>query len=272
MEQLYGEHPWGRPRQGSRASLEAVEPGACAAFHRDSLARGVIVSVAGDIDEAAVRDLLVRRLSDLDREPVEAPTPPAPPPRIATSRRIALPQADQAQVLLGHLTVPVTDPDFVALELASVLLGSGPGLVGRIPERIRERDGLAYAASVSATSGAGSAPGRLVVHAGTAPERAPRLIEAVRDELGRLIEGGLRDEELDEARRYILGSDPFRRETARQLVALMAQAALFGIPLDDAGWLARAIGELDRPAVEAVLRAHLDPDRLAVTVGLPASR
>jgi hypothetical protein len=54
------------------------------------------------------------------------------------------------------------------------------------------------------------------------------------------------------------------------LAALMAQAALFGVPLDDAGWLEASIRELDRAAVEAALRAHLHPDRLSVTVGVPA--
>lgn len=274
MEQLYGAHPWSRPRQGDPTSLESIATASCAAFHRESMTRGLIVSVVGDLDEEAARELLERRLGAV-APPGEGggpkPLPPAPRAAEPSRREVELPDADQAQVLLGHLTVPLAHPDFVALELASVVLGSGPGLVGRIPERVRERDGLAYAASVGTASGAGSAPGRFVVHAGTAPERVEQLIAAVREELARLLGYGIRPEELEEARRFLLGSDPFRRETARQLAVLQAQAALLGVPVDHADWLIRSVEALDRAAVESAVRRHLHPDRLVVTVGLPRS-
>jgi zinc protease len=110
-----------------------------------------------------------------------------------------------------------------------------------------------------------------VVPAGTAPERVEQLIAAVREELARLLGDGIRPEELEEARRFLLGSDPFRRETARQLAVLQAQAALLGVSVDHADWLIRSVEALDRAAVESAVRRHLHPDRLVVTVGLPRS-
>ena len=173
-------------------------------------------------------------------------------------------------MLAGHLTVPVHHPDFLALEVASVLLGSGPGLTGRIPQRLREREGLAYAASAAAAAGAGSQAGRLVVHAGTGPRRVEAAVAAIREEIERFVGDGIAWRELEEARSYLLGSDPFRRETARQLAVLQAQALLFGVPVDDAAWLVERLEELDVASLEAAVRRHVHPDRLLVTLGLPA--
>ncbi len=269
LEQLYGDHPWSRPLAGTPGGLDAVEPGHCADFHRASLERGVIVSVVGEIDEGAVAERLDRRFAPHVGSHPRRAAAVQPPQFRAGSRRVVLPPADQAQVLLGRLTVAATDPDFVPLEVASVVLGSGPGLVGRLPERIRERDGLAYVVSALAASGAGSVPGRLVVQAGTAPDKVDALVAAVRDELARLVEQGVSDVEFADAKRFLLGSEPFRRETARQVAGLQAQSALLGLPIDNPDWLGTALDSLTIADLEGAIRRHLDPGSLAVTIGTP---
>ena len=269
LERLYGVHPWGRPLQGSFDGLDRIDSSSCETFHRGALTRGVIVSVAGDIEEQEVHELVEARFGGLRHAETISLSVAPPPERGAEVREVELDAADQVQVFAGHLTVALGHEDFVALEVASVILGSGPGLAGRIPERLRERDGLAYAASADLVSGAGTQPGRLVIHAGTAVERVDELLVAVGEELERFIDDGPRADEFQEARSYLLGSDPFRRETARQLAALEAQEALFGLPFGDPAWLRDSLGALDRETVAAAVGRHLDPERLVVVLGLP---
>jgi len=90
-----------------------------------------------------------------------------------------------------------------------------------------------------------------------------------REELARLLADGIGEEEFQEARQYLLGREPFRRESARQWADLLAEGAYWGLPLEDARWCERELEVLDRAAVEAAARAHLHPQRLKVTVGLP---
>jgi zinc protease len=167
------------------------------------------------------------------------------------------------------LTVPVTDPDRVALEVAAVVLGSGPGLAGRIPERVREAEGLAYATHVATASGAGISPGRFVVYLGTAPENIERARMAVVEEVSKLLDEGLSATEFEEARMYLLGSEPFRRETARQVAVLQAQTCLYKLPFDRDDWLEGQLAALDASAVEQAIARHLDPAGWACTVGVP---
>ena len=271
LDQLYAPHPLGRPLQGSAASLATLRPEDCAAFHRAGLERGVVVTAAGALDEEAVARRIGERFAPLAGERASAAPPPAPSGIAPERREVSTTASDQAHLYLGQLTARRADADYPALELLSVLLGAGSGLAGRIPTRIRERDGLAYTAVASAAAGAGMDRGRLVVYVGTSPDNLGRAELGVREELQRVVDEGLTDEEVDEARAYLLGREPFRRETARQWCDLLAESELYALPVEDPAWSAARYRDLDRAAVEGAARRHIAVDDLKVTIGLPGA-
>src|SRR5690606_22605579 len=228
-DQLYAPNPRRRPVQGTVESLAALTPEACRDFHAASLARGGVLAIAGDLDEEAVRARAEELFAAALRGPAAPAAAPPPPGGLGEERReIASGAVDQAHLYLGHLTVPRLHRDHAALELLGVVLGAGAGLSGRIPERLREKEGLAYTAQATAVGGASSEPGRLVVYAGTSPRTVERAERAAREELARLVEEGVSEEELAAARTYLVGREPFRRETARQWADLLAEAAYWG--------------------------------------------
>ncbi len=271
VDLLYSPHPKGRPLQGSRASLETLTSALCSELHGAALARGGWVVVAGDIDEPEVVGLAERRFAALPAPGPGEAGPPAPPGPSARRRVVETRARDQAHLFIGQLSVTRGDPDFGALEVAGVILGAGSGLSGRIPARIRDREGLAYAASADAVVAAGIDPGRLVAYVGTSPETVDRAERGVREELARLLADGVSEREVVDARSYLLGREPFRRETARQWADLAAQGRLLGLPLEDPEWSAEEIRAVDRAAVEAALRRHFDVERLGVVVGVPGA-
>lgn len=270
VEQLYAPNPRGRPLQGSEEALGALTREQCLAFHQAGLLRGVVATVAGEIDEEAVGARLEALLGPLGPGPGAQLLEPPPPRGLPEHRRtLDAGSVDQAHLYLGHLTVPLLHPDFTALEVLSVILGSGAGLSGRIPVRLREREGLAYTAQGSAVAGASSEPGHLLAYVGTSPQTLARAEQAVREELARLLADGVTEEEVQDARTYLLGREPFRRETARQWSELLAEAGYWQLPLADPEWRRSRIEAIDRAGLEAAARRHLLPDELRVTVGMP---
>ncbi len=267
---LYGENARGRPLQGSAASLARVDVAGCRAFHLEALARGGVVVVAGALDEAEVGTAAAALFARLP--PLGAPPPPRaePPERAARRREVSTRARDQAHLFVGQLTLPRQHPDYAALELAGVALGAGAGLTGRIPHRVREQEGLAYAATAETVGGAARDPGRLAAYVGTSRERVDQAQRVVIEELRRFAEEGPSEQEVVDARAYLLGREPFRRETARQWADLAAHAALLALPLDDESARRDEIGRFDRDQIAAALRRHLDPDRFSVTMGLPS--
>jgi zinc protease len=307
LEQLYHPHRRALPLQGTAEALMAITAADCAAFHAQGLAAGPRVTVAGLVDEHAVAARFEELFADFlaaaegAAEEVAIDHAPEPPVGLAARRIVRLPPpagddeeggddagvddtgdddtgdddagdpAGQAHLYLGHLTVERRHPDFEALEAAAVVLGAGAGLTGRIPERIREREGLAYAATAHTVAGAGFDPGRLVVYVGTSPGTVEAAEAAAREELARFVAEGPSEGEVADAVAYLVGRDPFRRETARQWADLLAEAHHYRLPLDRPEWRRERLERLTREEVAAAVARHLRPEDLKVTVGLPAT-
>lgn len=269
LEHLYSPHPRSRPLQGSGESLARITTADCVRFHQAVLPRGVVATVAGQIDEEAVQKHLEDLFASLPPLQGTAPEPPPPLGLPEARREIRTHARDQVHLFLGQITIARRHPDYAALEVLAVILGSGAGLSGRIPTRIREREGLAYTAYAQAIAGSGLDPGRLVTYVATSTETADKAEQGLREELARLLEDGVTEEEVTEARAYVLGSEPFHRETARQWADVLAESVRYDLPLDDTAWRMAEIAAVDRKAVEEAARRHIDPAKFKVTVGLP---
>jgi zinc protease len=268
LEQLYAPHPRSRPLHGDQASLLGLTPADCAAFHHRARAHGILAAVTGVVDEEAIHDRLLQLLGGVAADAEPFPEPPAPA-GLAPRRVVSTDAEDQAHLYAGHLTVRRRDPDYAALEVLAVILGSGAGLTGRIPARIREKEGLAYTAYAHTVAGSGLDRGRLVAYVGTSPATVEKAERGVAEEIARLVEDGVEETELQEARAYLLGREPFRRETARQWADLLIEAEEYGLPIDDFEHRKAELEAVDRAAVEAAARRHVRPEELRVTVGMP---
>jgi zinc protease len=270
LRQLYHPHPRSRSLLGRKSTLARLGPADCRNFHRQALAAGVLVSVAGEIDPDRCRDRVNGLFGGVEGGGRGLAEPPAPQGLKTRSRRLALPGVDQLYFHAGRLTLPIDHPDLPALRLLGIVLGAGAGLSGRIPQRVRERDGLAYTVAVESAGGVGLDPGRLSVFIISDPAHRRRLESAVREELARLAAEGPSEQELEEACAYLLGREPFRRETAGQWADRLAEAELYGLPLDRTEWLVERYRSVDLRRAAEVAADLLEPDSLRLTVGTPA--
>lgn len=270
LEQLYHPHPYSRALQGDAESLRTVDPEGCADLHRRALGWGGLLVATGRIDEAAVERRIGELFGPLAGDAAALPPVAAPRGLAEAHLEVALADdADQAHLYAGHLTVPRRHPDTVALAVLAVVLGAGAGMSGRLPQRIREREGLAYHVDVATYVGAGLDAGRLVTYAATSTAAAAAAERAIREELARLVDDGIDDGEFEEARSYLIGRDPFRRETARQWADVLAEAEFYGLETDRPEWVVEQLGALERADVEEAARRWIRPAELRVTVGRP---
>jgi zinc protease len=268
--QLYGEHPYGRALHGSPEDLARRTSEECIAYHRQALAWGGVIVVTGAIDEEEILGKLERRLGGVMPAPEPRPLAPPPEPREPMEQELVCGEADQAHVFSGHLTIERRNPDLPALDLLGVVLGAGAaGNSGRLPTRIREQEGLAYAVEVATSAGAGHGPGHLMVYCGTSPDKAKHAGRATFEELEKLLQEGIAEEEMEEARSYLLGSDALRRETLRQWSDLLATSVLFGLKTEDPAWVAERYRSLTKEDLEAAARRHIRPQDLRLTIGWP---
>jgi zinc protease len=110
-----------------------------------------------------------------------------------------------------------------------------------------------------------------VVYVATGAGTVERAEAAAREEIDRFVAEGPTEVEVEEARAYLLGREPFLRETARQWADVLSEAEHYGLPLDDPDWRRGRLARLDRDAVAAAVSRHLRPADLVVTVGIPGA-
>jgi zinc protease len=192
-----------------------------------------------------------------------------PPVRHATRRqRLVIPMMNKAQadIAYGFTTITRRDPDYYAFWLMNNAFGQY-SIGGRLGDSIRERQGMAY--YVSSSLDANVAEGPLVIRAGVSPANVDRAVTSIDEEITRLITEGLTPKELDESRRYLIGSIPRALETNAAIASFLQIAEFFGLGLDYDVRLPDLLGAVTLDQANAAARRALHPERATIVIAGP---
>ncbi|HKS59639.1 MAG TPA: insulinase family protein, partial [Thermoplasmata archaeon] len=154
-----------------------------------------------------VRDKFGRSLSTAPPAPN---LPKAPTATGSSTRRLPMPGRSQVEIRIGTRSVARSDPQYAAAFLANEVLG-GRGLLSRLFQNVREREGLAYHASSSLESMRWG--GFFVAQVGTNPKQAKRALRLLRHEVERLSTELVPSGELHRIRESAIGALPLSVET-----------------------------------------------------------
>jgi zinc protease len=224
---LYPSHPYRLPLLGTRKSVASFRRAQLKAhLERWFTPERMVLSVVGDVDTERVVEQVKALLAG--RAPSgEAPAKPSLPldppperPRLASKHRARA----QAHLVLGFPGARLADRDRHALEVLTALL-TGQG--GRLFVELRDRRSLAY--SLSGFSLEGIEPGYLAFYLGVDPARAAEARDALLQALEPLRRGPVPAEELERARRYLVGTQAISLQRTSARAAAMAFSELYGL-------------------------------------------
>lgn len=228
LGELFPTHPYRLPIRGLAESVGRFDAETLAS-HYARLVRGgnLSIGIAGDVDPDAIAARLSELLVELPSGPFGFESPPLDPaPR--EPRRVELRKPrEQAHLVIGFRGLSVRDDDRFALEVISQIL-AGQG--GRLFLELRDRKGLAYA--VNAANVEGLAPGFFALYIGTAPEKLDSAEHSMRRELERLVEAAPGQDELDRARRYLIGNFQIDLQRNSARAAHLSLDTLYGLGAD----------------------------------------
>lgn len=269
FELLYGPgHPYGRRAKGTVSSLEQIRRDDLIAFHRARLLpRTLTLTLVGDLSPEHAFEAAARELEGWDgvaSDEVVVPPPVQPVDR--RQRVIDMPGKSQTDIAYGFITVRRLDPRFYAYWLMNNILGQF-GLGGRLADNIRERQGMAYYAFSAFDPSVGEGP--LVIRAGVDPANVRRALQAIDHEVERLCAEGPTLAELEESRRYLIGSIARMLETNESIAAFLQNAEQFGLGLDYDRRLAAHLETVTLDEVRAAGSEVLHTSRAAVAIAGP---
>jgi predicted Zn-dependent peptidase len=263
LKRMYGRHPYA-VQTPDAAQVRAVRPGHLRTLHTERVRPGgAFLVLVGDLRPEQALDAAEKALGGWAGagHPAVLPETPAlkPGPLLLVDR----PGSVQSSLRIALPAVGRTHPDHAALQLANLVFGGY--FSSRWVENIREDKGYTYGPhSVVEHSVAGSA---LVVAAEVATGvTGPALVETLY-ELGRLASLPPKEEELEQARQYALGTLQLGMSTQAGLAGLASAYAGAGLRLDFLAGYAARLAALTRDDVAAAAARYLAPAR-AVTVVL----
>jgi zinc protease len=261
-------HPYGRPTKGSVDVVERLTRADLAALHAERFAPSELTAViVGDVDEGKV-SAAADRVFGAWRKARPSPIVPGAVPPSTERRRILIPMMNksQAEIAYGFVTIARNDPDYYACWLMNNAFGQY-SIGGRLGDSIRERQGMAY--HVSSSLDANVVAGPLAIRAGVGAANIDRAVASIDEEIARLLRDGLTPKELDESRRYLVGSIPRALETNPAITNFLQVEEFFGLGLDYDARLPDLLGAVTLDDANAAGRRLLDPARATFVIAGP---
>ena len=181
-------------------------------------------------------------------------------------RAVAIPGKTQSDIMLGYPGPARSEPDFLDAVVCNTILGVF-GLMGRLGDKVREEQGLAYYSFSRVDGGPGPGPWRVI--AGVNPANVDQAVASIRAEIRRICEEPVDEEELKDNRAFITGSLPLRLETNEGVARTIINMERYGLGLDYLRRYTGLINEITAERVQAVAQRWLDSDAYALAVAGP---
>ncbi len=230
QEAAYPNHPYGQPAEGTEDSIATVKREDFIRWHQQNLAQNRLqVAVVGNITTDTVQAKLKPLIDNLP-EFAGAQTPETealwPKDSLLKLHEMEVPQT---VVFFGSPALPRQHPDFYAAYLVNHILGGG-SLVSRLSHALREEKGYTYSVSTSI------APALLssIIMGSFATRNAEvqPAIDTLQQSLQKLLQQGITQKELDNAKQFLMGSFPLELDSQSARAGYLSSMLLYGLGAD----------------------------------------
>lgn len=168
---------------------------------------------------------------------------------------------NQANIYLGHIGGMMNDPDYPAVSLMNNIFGGS--FASRLFTKVRSEEGLAYHVGGSYNFDF-AYPDAFYVLCQTKSESTVKAINLMINEIRRLTQEEVTDEELNRAREYYLNSFAFKFDTKDKVVNRMMVYEYYGFPLDFTQKTRAQIEKVTKADILRAAKSHLHPDQLVI--------
>ena len=268
-EQAWGATPLGRPIAGTVESIKALTQAQIRRYYRSRYtAPNMVVAVAGNVEHAAVVRL-VRSAFSRANFLADTTARPAPVRRSERNHRcvpgdqVMHRPFEQANIVLGVNGLTRTDERRYALGVLNAALGGGTS--SRLFQEVREHRGLAY--SVFSYAAHYADAGAFAVGVGCLPGKVHEVVTVVREELERLAEHGITDEELVRGKGQLRGGLVLSLEDSGSRMSRIAKAELLYDELPSLDEVIARIDEVTLDEVQALARSLFRQKQILAVVG-----
>ncbi len=248
-------HPYARSVLGTETSLAAITTADVIAQHQRALRHGAcVIGVVGDIDASHVAMRIGQCFGELVSGDDQELSRPHWPSDFLSSEDAR--EKKQTALMMLFQGPSRRDPERYA---ARVLSAVASGLGGRFFDELRDKLSLAY--TVAAYPIERRVDGMFAAYIATAPAREPEARAGLLREFAKLRETQVHEEEIERARRYLVGTHAISQQSGGALLGDMIDAWLFGDGLEELGEYTTRIAAVTPAEILTLAQRYFDPAR-----------
>lgn len=205
---------------GHSHSLENMDNKALKEYIRkEYVAKDTVVSVCGKFDIEEIKDIVLKKLSSLEKEKNKKDVPLS---LYKPAKATVIKDIEQTNICLGTRFLTLDSEDYYGAIFYNNILGGS--MSSRLFQHIREEKGLAY--TVMSMPQIMMRSGALLIYAGTAHEKVDECINGIQSELLQIKNKGISSEELKKAKNQGKSSIVFGMERTQSRMMSMGRNLL----------------------------------------------
>ncbi|UQZ90672.1 hypothetical protein C4J81_16255 [Deltaproteobacteria bacterium Smac51] len=258
------DHPYSHDQLGLAETVAKFSPSDLKKLYQELVRpEELLIVAAGDIEPLRVKEALDEALAGWKPAGKGAPvTVPGPPPAIDEPVRVSE-TLDRAQthIAMGFQAPGLGSPDSPALDVLAAYLS---GMSGPLFRELRDQQSLAY--TVHCGYNPGLSIGSFSFYIATDPKKVDQAMAGFNNIIERTRTTPISDEELDGAKRYIIGTTKIRLQTVSSRAGQALLNTLYGLGLDYDEKRLAAIEKVTAQEVMEVAARHLRPQNEVLAV------
>ncbi|HAV43379.1 TPA: hypothetical protein DCX15_05120 [bacterium] len=263
-EMLFTLHPYKWPEIGHKESIEAITRDELLEFYYTYCRPdNMVLSIFGDIEIEETTQKIKELFDEFKPKPFPESLIPKEPPMKEIRHTFINRKKEQTIVMIGFHGIDVKAPERHTFEVITSILS---GQDGRLFKSLREENPLSY--SVGTYSILGLDRGAYIFYIGTDPKLKDEAIEGLLNEIKRLRDEEVMDEELQRAKRQLIGNRAISLQSNSSFSLYVSLDELYGLGYDNFKEYENRINKITKEDIRRVANTYFNPNGYAlVTLG-----
>jgi len=258
---FWKDHPLGRPILGTKQTIRGFDRDKIERYYRQFYTpANILITAAGSLNHSQLVRLAEQHFSDLKPRPMTPlQGPPRPHAPLVFRNKSSL---EQVHVYIGVPSAAMPDQSRFAWLVLNTILGGG--MSSRLFQNIREKQGLAY--TVYSELMMYRDAGCMLIYAGTSLKSAGKVVESIAQELRRLSDKLVTEDELRRAKDHLKGSYVLSLESTSSRMGNLARQELYFKRYFSLDEMLESVEQVTAEEVRQLAGEYFDPKNMAVAM------
>ncbi len=263
---IYIRHPYKDPVIGYEGLFKKITRDDIYHYYKKFyVPNNMILSIAGRVERADILPKIKETFKDFERGPTIVRNLPPEPQQISPRRYEEEYPTDLARMSISFPSVSLLDSDLYALDVLANILGQGKS--SRLYEDIYKRKQLVY--SIGASNYTPVDKGAFSISALFDYPNAAKIIESVKEDIEAIKKEGVKEAELQKAKRQVLSDYVFSNQTSAQSAYLQAIDEAFAGDASFSEKYVSAVKNVTNEQIKDVANRYLNEEAKTIVILKP---